>query len=69
MESFDRTVIMNINDYIERNNLSIKKIAKESGITYHRLWSILNQSSSIKLSDYFSICKAFNEPVDIFFPK
>lgn len=67
--SFDKKVIANINEYIAANNLSIKKIADEAGIGYHRLWSILVQSNSIKLSDYVTICKAFCEPLDYFMPK
>lgn len=69
MDTFDRDVIKNINEYIRKNDLSVKKISNESGITYHRLWSILTQSYSIKLSDYVAICKAFNEPLEYFFPK
>lgn len=67
--NFDKKVIANINEYINANNLSIKKIADEVGIGYHRLWSILVQSNSIKLSDYIAICKAFCEPFDFFLPK
>ena len=66
---FDKKVIANINEYITANNLSIKKIADETGISYHRLWSTLSQSSSIKLSDYVAICRAFREPFDIFLPR
>lgn len=67
--TFDSKVIANINEYINLNNLSIKKIAEETGIGYHRLWSILGQSNSIKLGDYISICRAFHEPFDMFLPK
>lgn len=69
MGTFDKEVIKNINKYIEKNDLSIKKIANESGITYHKLWSILTQTYSIKLGDYVAICKAFHEPLEMFFPK
>lgn len=65
----DREVIKNINQYIFDNDLSIKKIANETGITYHRLWSILVKSNSIKLSDYLAICTACCEPIDYFLPK
>lgn len=69
MNTFDRKVIQNIKRYISENNLSIKKIANETKISYHRLWSILEQSNSIKLSDYIAICKACREDFDFFFPK
>lgn len=69
MDNFDKEVITNIKEYIKTNNLSVKKIAVASGITYHKLWSILTQSNSIKLSDYIAICSAFNEPFDTFLPK
>lgn len=66
---YDRKVIAKINDYISKNNLSIRKIAEETGIGYHRLWSILGQSNSIKLRDYIAICKACCEPFDFFLPE
>ena len=69
MDNYDREVIRNINQYILDNDLSIKKIANETGISYHRLWSILVKSGSIKLSDYIAICKACCEPIDYFLPK
>ena len=67
--TFDNKVIANINAYINKHNLSIRKIAEETGIGYHRLWSILMQSNSIKLGDYIAICKACREPFDMFLPK
>lgn len=66
---FDKDVIKKINHYITVNDISIKKLAVASNISYHRLWSILNQSSTIKLSDYVAVCKAFKEPFDMFLPK
>lgn len=66
MDSYDREVIKKINNYILEYNISIKKLANAANIPYHRLWTILNQSYSIKLSDYVGICKAFNEPVTKF---
>lgn len=67
--TFDNKVIANINEYININNLSIKKIAEETKIGYHRLWSILMQSNSIKLGDYIAICEACRETFDYFLPK
>lgn len=66
---FDREVIKNINNYIKEYNLSVSKIAKEAGISYHRLWCILTKSYSIKLSDYVAICRACCEPFETFFPE
>lgn len=66
---FDYEVLKRINLYISANNLSIEKIAKESGMTYIQLWSLLKRNKSIKLSDYISLCNAFNEPIDMFIPK
>jgi hypothetical protein len=66
---YDRKVIENIREYIIKNNLSVKKIGDETGIGYHRLWSILDRSKSIKLSDYVSICNACCEPMDYFLPE
>lgn len=68
-ENYDRDVIKNINDYIVTNNISISKLADAAHISYHRLWSILVKSYSIKLSDYIAICNAFHEPFDFFLPK
>lgn len=62
----DKTVIDNINQYIIVNDISLNKLASASGISYHRLWIILNQSNTIKLKDYIAICQAFKEPFDLF---
>ena len=62
----DKKVIQKIKEYIEVNDISLNKLADASGITYHRLWSILNQSDTIKLKDYIAICQAFQEPFDLF---
>ena len=69
MDYIDREVINNIKNYILQNDISVKKLADESGIAYHRLWSILKQNSSIKIGDYIARCKACHEPFDIFIPK
>ena len=69
IDNFDREVIKNINNYVLVNNLSIRKIADMSGISYHRLWSILEKSNSIKLSDYIAICNVCCEPLDYFLPQ
>ena len=65
----DKEVIKKINHYITVNDISITKLAAATGISYHRLWSILNQSGTIKLCDYVAICKAFKEPFELFLPK
>ncbi len=62
----DRIVIRKIKRYIEVNDISLNKLADASGISYHRLWTILNQSDTIKLKDYIAICEAFKEPFDLF---
>ena len=69
MNNNDQEVINNIKEYILSNDISVRKLADEAGIAYHRLWSILKQNSSIKLSDYIAICKACHEPLDLFIPK
>ena len=65
----DKEVIKKINNYILENDISITKLAKVSGISYHKLWSILNQSKTINLSDYVAICEAFQEPFELFISK
>lgn len=62
-------IIENIRRYIEVNDLSEKKIAKEAGIDYNHLWKILNKNKSIRLDDYVAICRAFREPLEKFIPK
>lgn len=62
----DKVVIQKIKNYIAVNNISLNKLADVSGISYHRLWCILNQSDTIKLKDYLAICEAFKEPFDLF---
>lgn len=64
----DKKVIEKIRRYILDNDISLKKLAKEADIPYHRLWCILNQSYTIKLEDYVAICKAVKEPFDLFLP-
>jgi len=66
---FDNEVLKRINLYISSNNLSVEKIAKEAGMTYIQLWSLLKRNKSIKLSDYVALCNAFREPFDLFLPK
>jgi transcriptional regulator with XRE-family HTH domain len=64
--SFDEAVIDRINDYIESNNLSIKKVAVATGMSYQQLYQLLHKNRCIKLREYIRLCKAFNEPVDAF---
>lgn len=64
----DKEVIEKIKHYIIKNDISLKKLAVASGISYHKLWSLLNQSGTIKLGDYIALCKAFQEPFDLFLP-
>ena len=47
----------------------IQKLAKESNIPYHRLWTIINQNRKITVGDYVAICKALFEPLDYFIPE
>ena len=63
---FDEAVIARINNYIEENNLSHKKIAEASGMTYQQLYQIRKQNQYLKLREYVALCKAFNEPFDKF---
>ena len=65
----NQVVINNIKNYIYANDISLSKLAKESGVSYHQIWAILNQSYTIKLGDYVAICRAFKEPIDFFIPK
>lgn len=67
--SVDKAVLNNIKQYIFDNDISMKKLAKESNIPYHRLWTILNQNSKITVGDYVAICRALFEPLDYFIPK
>ena len=63
---FDEKVIDRINDYIEQNNLSNKKIAAMSGMTYQQLYQLRHKNKCIKLREYVNLCKAFNEPFERF---
>ena len=67
--SVDKKVLDNIKRYILDNDISIPKLATESKIPYHRLWTIINQSSKITVGNYVAICKAVREPFDYFIPK
>lgn len=62
----DRTALDKIKAYIEDNDLSIPKIAKEAGMTYIQLYCLLNRTQTINLGDYVAICRAFNEPLEKF---
>lgn len=66
---FDNEVLQNIKEYIARNNLSMKKIAEETGLTYIQLWTLLNRNQSMKLNDYIALCRTFQEPIDTFIPE
>ena len=65
----DKKVLASIKNYIFDNDISIKKLSKESEIPYHRLWTIINQNRKITIGDYVAICKAVREPLDFFIPK
>lgn len=65
----DKEIIENIKQYIIDNDISIKKLAKESKIPYHRLWMIINQNNKITVGDYVAICRAVFEPLEYFIPK
>lgn len=66
--NIDKEVIDNIKEYITDNDISLKKLAEESKIPYHRLWTILNQNYTITIGDYVSICIALREPFGFFIP-
>ena len=63
---FDKEVVRRIRQYIERNNLSLPKIAATSGMPYQRLYHLLYNSQLIKLREYVALCKTFNEPLERF---
>ena len=63
---FDEKVTDRINSYIEKNNLSIKKIASASGMTYQQVYQFLHKRQLIKLREYILLCKVFDEPLDKF---
>jgi transcriptional regulator with XRE-family HTH domain len=65
----DQKIIKNIYRYIYKNDISISRLANEAGMSYHRLWAILNQSYTIKVGDYVALCRALKEPLDFFIPK
>lgn len=65
----DKVIIKKIKDYIYDNDISVNKLAVAAGLSYHRLWFILNQSDTIKVSDYIAICSALKEPLDLFITK
>ena len=69
MDNYDQIVIQNIKAYIDKNNLALGKIAKASGISYHRLWCLFNKRGSINLGDYVALCRAFKEDLVYFLPK
>ena len=64
--TFDESVINKINAYIEDNNLSHKKIAEAAGMTYNQLYQLRHKNQCIKLREYVSLCKTFNEPFERF---
>lgn len=67
--SINEAIIQNIKNYIEANDLSEKKIAKEAGLDYNHLWKILNKNKTIRLDDYVALCRAFRESLEKFIPK
>lgn len=69
MDTINDSIIDKINEYIEVNGLSVRKIAKEAGLDYNHLWKILKQNKTIKLDDYVAICRACKEPLEKFIPK
>ena len=67
--SADKKILDNIKQYIIENDISLNKLAKETDIPYHRLWTIINQNNKITVGNYVAICRAVFEPLDYFIPK
>ena len=63
---FDREIVQRIAAYIDKNNLSLAKIAATSGMPYQRLYHLLYNSQLIKLREYVALCETFHEPFDYF---
>lgn len=64
--SFDEAVVDRINSYIEENDLSHKKVAEATGMTYQQLYQLRHKNQCIKLREYIKLCEAFNEPFEKF---
>lgn len=65
-DNYDKKVIDRINNYIRLNGLSVPKIAREAGLEYNFLYKTLNMRSTISLSTYIRLCKAFDEDFTYF---
>lgn len=63
---FDREVSERISNYCRDNDISLRKLAKEAGLTNNQIYFITTHRSTISLDHYVRICKALKEPVDYF---
>lgn len=62
----DDIVRERIRNYIRTNNLSMTKIAREMGLTYQQFYHLLSDKRMLKLSEYIKLCKALQEPFEVF---
>lgn len=66
MNNTDAKVKALLTQYIDRNNISLPKLAKAAGIPHSRLYRICYKESRISLEDYVRLCNATGEPLNYF---
>lgn len=63
---FDKRVSERIAKYCRDNDISLRKLAREAGLTNNQIYFITTNRSTISLEHYIRICKALKEPIDYF---
>ncbi len=58
-----------IREYIEENGMLIDELATRTGISQKRLIKICNDQSKISAMEYFTICRALDVDMDLFFDR
>ena len=61
----ERTIESEISEYIRKNRVSLRKVARETGIPYRSLYnSLLNKDRSrpLRAWEYVGLCEYFDEP-------
>ena len=55
-----------IKKYLEKNKISVKKLAELSGINVRTLYSVFNYNRKITIEEYILICEALDVEVNYF---
>ncbi len=56
-----------IKQYLKENGISVRFLARKSGLNFRVIYDIFNAGRKITIEEYAAICKALNLNLDYFF--